>query len=149
MSGYAIWYNLTFPLHFPADPYTGPHGLGGQCADDFETGSRSAIAGGTTTIITFATQTRSPNDTSLLSVVKAYSARAESTGSYADYGFHIIIVQDNERVLKEELPILVKDWGVTSCKVFMTYERQRLRDGELLDVMVAARKNGITTVVRA
>ena len=124
----------------------GPNGLGGRCADDFETGSRSAVAGGTTTMITFATQTRSAEDRSLIKVVNAYNARAEATKSYIDYGFHIIIVRNDADVLENELPVLVKDWGITSCKLFMTYESQRLADSQLLDVMVAARKNSITTV---
>jgi dihydropyrimidinase len=125
---------------------TGPHGLGGECADNFETGSLSAIAGGTTTIITFATQTRAEEDRSLLKVVETYNARAEETGSYADYGFHIIIVRNDQDILENELPVLVKDWGISSCKLFLTYDTQRLTDSQLLDVMFEARKNAITTV---
>jgi dihydropyrimidinase len=129
-----------------ADLNLGPNGLGGECADNFETGSRSAAAGGTTTIITFATQTRDDADRSLIKVVEAYNARAEATGSYIDYGFHIIIVRNDPEILENELPVLVRDWGVTSCKLFMTYESQRLTDTQLLDVMLASQKNEITTV---
>jgi dihydropyrimidinase len=35
---------------------------------------------------------------------------------------------------------------VTSCKLFLTYETQRLSDKQLLDVMFAAKQNSITTV---
>lgn len=129
-----------------ADLQLGVDGLGGECADDFESGSRSAAAGGTTTIITFATQTRDEADRSLIKVVEAYNARAEATGSYVDYGFHIIIVRNDPEILENELPVLVRDWGVTSCKLFMTYEHQRLTDTQLLDVMLASQKNEITTV---
>ncbi|ODN92750.1 dihydropyrimidinase [Cryptococcus wingfieldii CBS 7118] len=122
---------------------------GGQCADDFNTGSLAALCGGTTTIVTFATQTRSDDDKSLLGVVEKYNARAEATGSYIDYGFHVIIVRDDPEVLEDEMPRLVEEWGVTSCKLFMTYESQRLKDRELLDVMVAARKNKVTTMIHA
>lgn len=104
------------------------------------------MAGGTTTIITFATQTRGEEDRSLIKVVESYNARAEETGSYVDYGFHIIIVRNDADVLETELPILKKDWGISSCKLFLTYETQRLTDSQLLDVMWAARKNSITTV---
>lgn len=104
------------------------------------------MAGGTTTIITFATQTRAEEDRSLIKVVKEYNARAESTGSYVDYGFHIIIVRNDADVLENELPVLIKDWGISSCKLFLTYETQRLTDSQLLDVMFAARKHSITTV---
>ncbi|KAI2708462.1 hypothetical protein CBS147332_6523 [Penicillium roqueforti] len=136
-------------VHLCQDLKTGPHGLGGECADNFETGSRSAVAGGTTTMITFATQTRAEEDRSLLNVVKAYNSRAEATGSYADYGFHIIIVRNDADVLENELPVLMKDWGISSCKLFLTYETQKLTDSQLLDVMFAARKNFITTMIHA
>jgi dihydropyrimidinase len=82
----------------------------------------------------------------LVKVVETYNTRAEATGSYIDYGFHIIIVRNDADVLEHELPTLVKDWGITSCKLFMTYQSQRLSDTQLLDVMVAARKNFVTTV---
>jgi dihydropyrimidinase len=133
-------------VHLCQDLQAGAHGLSGECADNFETGSRSAIAGGTTTMITFATQTRVEADRSLIGVVERYNKRAEATGSYNDYAFHIIIVRNDADVLENELPVLVKDWGVTSCKLFLTYETQRLSDRQLLDVMFAAKKNSITTV---
>ena len=133
-------------VHLCQDLQAGAHGLSGECADNFETGSRSAIAGGTTTMITFATQTRAEADRSLIDVVQRYNKRAEATGSYNDYAFHIIIVRNDADVLENELPVLVKDWGVTSCKLFLTYETQRLSDKQLLDVMFAAKQNLITTV---
>ncbi|KAJ6465222.1 putative aminohydrolase [Mycena vitilis] len=136
-------------VHICQNLKTGPFGLGGECADDFETGSRSAVCGGTTTMITFATQTRSEEDRSLLKVVEAYDARAETTGSYIDYGFHIIIVRDDQEILETELPVLVEKWGITSCKLFMTYETMRLQDYQLLDVMLAALRNCITTMIHA
>jgi dihydropyrimidinase len=135
-------------VHLCQDLQAGAHGLSGECADNFETGSRSAIAGGTTTMITFATQTRAEADRSLIGVVERYNKRAEATGSYNDYAFHIIIVRNDADVLETDLPVLVKDWGVTSCKLFLTYETQRLSDRQLLGVMFAAKKNSITTVSR-
>ncbi|KAG9964544.1 D-hydantoinase, partial [Aureobasidium melanogenum] len=136
-------------VHLCQDLKTGIDGLGGECADNFETGSRSAAAGGTTTMITFATQSRAEEDRSLLGVVEAYNARAEATGSYIDYGFHIIIVRNDADILEHELPMLVEDWGITSCKLFMTYESQRLTDSQLLDVMLASQRNEITTMIHA
>ncbi|KAG9605307.1 D-hydantoinase, partial [Aureobasidium melanogenum] len=124
-------------VHLCQDLKTGIDGLGGECADNFETGSRSAAAGGTTTMITFATQTRVEEDRSLLGVVEAYDAQARATGSYINYGFHIIIVRNDADILEHELPMLVEEWGVTSCKLFMTYEAQRLTDSQLLDMIHA------------
>ncbi|KAJ5650490.1 uncharacterized protein N7484_004213 [Penicillium longicatenatum] len=136
-------------VHLSQDLNTGPHGLGGECADNFETGSKSAAAGGTTTIITFATQTRAEEDRSLIHVIKAYNERAEATGSYVDYGFHIIIVRNDTDVLEQEMPVLMNEWGVSSCKLFLTYETQRMTDSQLLDVMFAAKKNSMTTMIHA
>ncbi|KAJ6483629.1 putative aminohydrolase [Mycena vitilis] len=124
-------------------------GLTIEIADNFETGSRSAVCGGTTTMITFAAQSRREEDRSLLKVVEAYSARAETTGSYVDYAFHVIIVRDDPDILEAEMPVLVDKWGITSCKLFMTYEAMRLQDYQLLDVMLAALKNSITTMIHA
>ena len=97
-------------------------------------------------MITFATQTHAEEDKSLLDVVKAYNARAETTGSYIDYGFHIIIVRNDKDVLQKEMPILMNEWGISSCKLFLTYETQRLTDAQLLDVMYEAKQNAMTTV---
>ena len=116
-----------------ANKIVGPHSLGGECADNFETASKGAVAGETTTMITFATQTRAEEDRSLNKVVEAYNAWAESTGSYIDYSFDMVIVRNDAGV-----------WGITSCKLFMTYEPQRLADSQLLDAMVAARMNLVT-----
>ncbi|EIN10308.1 aminohydrolase [Punctularia strigosozonata HHB-11173 SS5] len=120
---------------------------GAVCADDFETGSRAAVAGGTTTMIPFAVQTR--NDKSMLAVVNAYSKKAQASGSYIDYGFHVICTRADKEVMKDEMPVLVKDWGITSVKLFMTYEAMRLSDSQLLDVMLEAKKNRITTMIHA
>lgn len=96
-------------------------------------------------MINFAAQTRSEDDRSLLGVVDRYDQRAQATGSYIDYSYHMIIVRDDPDVLQAELPVLMER-GISSCKLFMTYETMRLQDKELLDVMMEARKVGMTTV---
>ncbi|TDZ32848.1 Dihydropyrimidinase [Colletotrichum spinosum] len=113
--------------------------------DNFETGTRSAVAGGTTTILAFATQDRS--QTSLHPAVSDYHSRARAK-SYCDYGFHIILTNPTRTILRDELPRYVAQ-GITSVKLYMTYEPMRLRDGEILDVMMAARTLGMTTMVHA
>jgi dihydropyrimidinase len=50
--------------------------------------------------------------------------------------------------LDRDLPELFAA-GVTSCKLYMTYEALKLRDGELLDVMLATRKHNFTTMIHA
>jgi dihydropyrimidinase len=115
-------------------------------SDTFETGSRSAIAGGTTTILSFAQQNR--GDESVIPIVDAYHGRARDN-TYCDYGFHLIMSNPTPKVLNEELPILARQRGITSVKLFMTYQPLMIPDNQILDVMLATRKLGVTTMVHA
>ncbi|KAK5452406.1 hypothetical protein LTS15_007472 [Exophiala xenobiotica] len=114
--------------------------------DTYDTGTRSAVAGGTTTVITFASQLR--NDESLVPVLEEYSKLADGQ-SYCDYGFHMILSNPTKHVLEVDLPMMVETYGITSVKIYMTYKAFQLRDYEILDVMHAARRLGITTMVHA
>ncbi|KAI9728039.1 MAG: hypothetical protein M1834_007853 [Cirrosporium novae-zelandiae] len=116
----------------------------GKTADTYESGSRSAIAGGTTTIVTFAPQEKS--DTSLLSALKATHAKASGT-CYSDYSFHLLISNPTPKALSE-FPTL-REEGISSLKIYMTYDALQLRDNQILDVLLAARKNNITTMIHA
>ncbi len=114
------------------------------CADDFYSGSVSAAFGGTTTIIPFAAQHRGQ---SLRAVVQAYH---ECAGPKAviDYAFHLIISDPTEQVLGQELPALIRD-GYTSFKVYMTYDRLKLDDFQMLEVLGLARREGAMVMVHA
>ncbi|MDE0457030.1 MAG: amidohydrolase family protein [Chromatiales bacterium] len=72
------------------------------CADDFHSGSVSAVFGGTTTIIPFAAQHRGQ---SLREVVEACHACA-GPKAVVDYAFHLIISDPTAQVLGQELPPL-------------------------------------------
>src|SRR5881392_3718677 len=84
-------------------------------ADDFETGTRAAAWGGTTSLVDFAVQ---PKGSSLRETLDTWHAKAEGKASI-DYGFHMIISDVNEQTLKE-MDVLVGE-GVTSFKMFMAY----------------------------
>src|SRR6187399_1742991 len=99
-------------------------------ADTFESATTAAALGGTTTVISFAAQ---HVGMSLARVVEDYHGLARR-GAVIDYAFHMIIADPTPAVLNEELPPLVKD-GHSSIKVFMTYDRLRLDDERLLDVL--------------
>ncbi|RDW68813.1 hydantoinase/dihydropyrimidinase family protein [Aspergillus mulundensis] len=114
--------------------------------DTWETGTRSAIAGGTTTVLAFASQKRT--DESLFPVVEEYHRRARGN-AHCDYGFHLILSNPTPHILENELPILVKEEGISSVKLYMTYQPMRLRDSELLDVMGTTRSLGMTTMIHA
>ena len=113
-------------------------------ADTFESATRAALLGGTTTVIPFAAQ---HVGMSLRKVVEDYHALAER-GAMADYAFHMILADPRPEVLREELPGLVRD-GHGSLKCFLTYDRIRLHDEQFLDVLLAARTHGCMICVHA
>ncbi|KAI1869701.1 uncharacterized protein JN550_005682 [Neoarthrinium moseri] len=114
--------------------------------DTWETGSRSAIAGGNTTVIAFASQKR--QEESIWPALQAYHKKADGN-SFCDYGIHVILTNPTETVLNEELPQLVDKEGISSVKIYMTYEPMKLGDGDLFNIMMRARSLGITTMIHA
>jgi len=117
---------------------------GSVMADDFESGSLSAVFGGTTTIVPFAVQHRGQ---SLYAAVEDYHRRAQDK-SYVDYAFHLIVSDPSPRVLEEELPALVAD-GFASVKVYMTYDAMKISDRQILDVLDVNRRAGALTMIHA
>ncbi|ADH91532.1 dihydropyrimidinase [Ancylobacter novellus DSM 506] len=124
-------------VHMAQPAFGGP-----AMADGFESGTRSAIAGGTTTVLPFALQ---PRGASLRASVMDYHKEADGQ-SYCDYGFHLIVSDPSASVLGQELPALVAD-GYTSFKVFMTYDDLVLNDRQLLEVFDCARGCGALVMV--
>lgn len=119
-----------------------PSGDGIVMADDFESGTRSALFGGNTTILPFCLQER---DGDLRSALTWYHGLAENQ-LYTDVAFHLIVANPSASVLGQELPAAIKA-GYTSIKVFMTYENLRLNDAELLATFDVAREHGATMMI--
>ena len=117
---------------------------GAIMADGFESGSLSAVFGGTTTIIPFAVQHRGE---SVRAAVEDYHRRAGGK-AYIDYGFHLIVSDPTLPVLKDELPSLIAE-GYASVKVYMTYEAMRLSDRQILDVLDVNQRAGALTMIHA
>ncbi len=119
--------------------------FGGTFAsDDFESGTRAAAWGGTTTIVDFAVQTIGEP------MMAGYEAwREKSDGRCAiDYGFHMIVSDVNEQSLKE-MDILMGE-GVTSFKLFMAYPGVLYSDdGQIFMAMQKAAENGGTIMMHA
>ncbi|XKK62260.1 dihydropyrimidinase [Streptomyces sp. ARC32] len=110
---------------------------GTYAADTFETGTRAAAWGGTTTIVDFAIQSVGH---SLRSGLDAWHAKAEGNCAI-DYAFHMIVSDVNEKTLKE-MDLLVEE-GVTSFKQFMAYPGVFYSDdGQILRAMQRAAENG-------
>ncbi|MFJ6071884.1 dihydropyrimidinase [Streptomyces sp. NPDC093065] len=110
---------------------------GTYAADTFETGTRAAAWGGTTTIVDFAIQSVGH---SLREGLDAWHAKAEGNCA-VDYGFHMIVSDVNQETLKE-MDLLVEE-GVTSFKQFMAYPGVFYSDdGQILRAMQRAADNG-------
>ncbi|MGW2294984.1 dihydropyrimidinase [Streptomyces violaceorubidus] len=110
---------------------------GTYAADTFETGTRAAAWGGTTTIVDFAIQGVGH---SLRSGLDAWHAKAEGNCAI-DYAFHMIVSDVNDKTLKE-MDLLVEE-GVTSFKQFMAYPGVFYSDdGQILRAMQRAAENG-------
>ena len=112
--------------------------FGGTFAsDNFETGSRAAAWGGTTTIVDFAVQAFGQRVQDQLQVW-----HDKASGNCAiDYAFHQIIGDVNDESLKAMDELV--DEGVTSFKLFMAYPGVFLSDdGQILRAMQTAAGNG-------
>jgi len=106
-------------------------------SDDFETGTRAAAWGGTTTIVDFAVQTKGH---ALRAGLDAWHAKAEGRAA-VDYGFHMILADVNDGTLKE-MDGLVEE-GVSSFKLFMAYPGVFYSDdGQILRAMQRGAANG-------
>ena len=119
--------------------------FGGTVAsDDFESGTRAAAWGGTTTIIDFAVQ---PAGEDVRERLDLWMAKAEGNCA-VDYGFHMIIGGVDESSLKA-MDALV-DEGITSFKLFMAYPGVFLSDdGQILRAMQQAAGNGGVIMMHA
>jgi dihydropyrimidinase len=110
---------------------------GTTSADDFETGTRAAAFGGTTTLIDFAIQYKGQ---SLRQAFDTWMAKAASK-AVCDYAFHCIVTDVSGGQLSE-MNDLVHE-GVTSFKLFMAYPGVfMLDDGSIFKALQTTAKNG-------
>ncbi|MEU0869978.1 dihydropyrimidinase [Nocardia brasiliensis] len=117
---------------------------GTEASDTFETGTRAAAWGGTTTIVDFVVQT--PGER-LQDTLGAWHQKAGGKCA-VDYGFHQIIGEVNDESLKG-MSELVSE-GVTSFKLFMAYPGVFYStDGQILRAMQAAGDLGALLMMHA
>ncbi len=131
-----------------ADKYVMPGGIdvhthldmpfgGTTSSDDFDTGTRAALFGGTTTLIDFAIQGRGQT---LRTAFDTWMKKAADKAN-CDYGFHCIITDLPEARL-EEIGEMVRE-GVPSFKLFMAYPGVlMLDDGSIFKAMRASARYG-------
>src|ERR687893_410293 len=117
---------------------------GTNASDTFETGTRAAAWGGTTTIIDFAVQRYGER---VQDGLAAWHAKADGQCAI-DYGFHQIVggVDDDSLKAMDELV----GEGVTSFKLFMAYPGVFYSDdGQILRAMQTAAENGSMIMMHA
>ena len=97
-------------------------------ADDFVSGTKAAVVGGTTTVLDFATQERGMT---MMDAFQKWSKKAE--GSSCHYGFHMAVSEWNEDRIAE-IPQMIEN-GVTSFKMYMVYDNMRVSDGQIYEAI--------------
>lgn len=109
----------------------------GYSSDDFFTGSRAALFGGTTTIIDFVTPDRGQ------SIIDAlYQRKKEAENCLTDFTFHVSPVEWTETTEKELLKCIYEE-GIPSFKVYLAYKNSiGLEDSEIKKVMYVVGKAG-------
>ena len=105
-------------------------------ADNFDTGTRAAIRGGTTLIIDFAC----PNKGETLDYgLQLWHKKADGRSS-CDYGFHMTIDDWNEGI-RAEIPAMVEH-GIPSFKMYMTYPAMMIGDRDMFCALQELGKYG-------
>ena len=105
-------------------------------ADDFATGTRAAIRGGTTTVIDFA----APDKGETLAAGLARWRRKAAVGTACDYGFHMTIDDWNEGISREIGEMM--DQGISSFKMYMTYPAMMIGEGDMYRALLRLREVG-------
>ena len=116
---------LLFPGFIDAHTHFDLDVAGTTTADDFYTGSRAALRGGTTTVIDFAC----PNKGESLHYGLDLWHQKAGGRTFCDYGFHMTIDDWNESIRAEIPDMFAK--GVSSFKMYMTYPAMMVGDRDL------------------
>jgi dihydropyrimidinase len=117
---------------------------GSKSADDFETGTRAAAIGGTTTIVDFAIQARG---TKMRDALDTWWKKAEGK-TCIDYGLHMIVTDLGDAGL-EDMDDLVRE-GVASFKLFMAYPNVLMvDDATIFKALRQTAKNGALICMHA
>jgi dihydropyrimidinase len=116
----------------------------GRSADDFVSGTRAALAGGTTAVIDFVTPGRDEP------LADALAARLQAAGrSACDYLLHMSVTSWRD-TMPAELEACRRDAGIVSVKAYLAYrETIGIPDREFLALLDAARRLRLLTLVHA
>ena len=112
--------------------------MGTFSSDNYETGTRAALYGGTTMVIDFILQKQG---NSLQSALEEWSGRANGN-AVGDYSFHMAVTDFNENT-KKEIQTMIEKEGITSFKTFMAYKGAlMIDDRQMIGLMEEVKKHG-------
>ncbi len=112
--------------------------MGTYSSDNYETGTRAALYGGTTTVIDFILQTQGK---SLQSALQEWKGRSDNN-AVGDYSFHMAVTDFNDDT-KKEIQHFIEVEGITSFKTFMAYKGAlMIDDRQMIGLMEEVKKHG-------
>jgi dihydropyrimidinase len=119
--------------------------MGTFSSDNYETGTRAALHGGTTTVIDFILQTQGK---SLRHALSEWQGRSHGN-AVGDYSFHMAVTDFNPNT-KEEIKEMIEKEGITSFKTFMAYKGAlMIDDRQMVGLMQEVKKHGGLVTVHA
>ncbi len=112
--------------------------MGTYSSDNYETGTRAALFGGTTMVIDFVLQTQGK---SLQSALSEWKGRSDNN-AVGDYSFHMAVTDFNEDT-KKEIQGMIEEEGISSFKTFMAYKGALMIDDcQMIGLMQEVKKHG-------
>src|SRR5687767_11935272 len=112
--------------------------MGTFSSDNYETGTRAALFGGTTMVIDFILQKQG---NSLQAALDEWRSRSDNN-CVGDYSFHMAVTDFNENT-KKEIRGLIEKEGITSFKTFMAYKGAlMIDDRQMVGLMEEVRTQG-------
>ncbi len=119
--------------------------MGTYSSDDYETGTRAALHGGTTMVIDFILQTQ--GDT-LHNALKTWQQKSQGK-AIGDYSYHMAVTDFNDDVAKEVVQ-MIEEEGISSFKTFMAYKGAlMIDDGQMVQLMKVVKEHGGLVTVHA
>jgi dihydropyrimidinase len=119
--------------------------MGTFSSDNYETGTRAALYGGTTTVIDFVLQQQGH---SLQQALTEWQNRARGN-ALGDYSFHMAVTDFNEST-RAEVKTMIEQEGITSFKTFMAYKGAlMIDDRQMTGLMEEVKKQGGLVTVHA
>lgn len=128
---------LLFPGFIDGHTHFDLEVAGTVTADDFETGTRAALLGGTTMVIDYASQDKGGG--TLKEGLEKWHKKADGKCS-CDYSFHMSVVEWNEETEKEIQDMI--DAGITSFKLYMTYPAMMVDDCDMYKILKKLAESG-------